>query len=77
MLVVLLDKDRVEFQWLSNHHHQTGRSRCVSPTAESKFTLEQATKSQRGSRGIAVLFSIGARGGWVVDVMPRSLYSRD
>jgi hypothetical protein len=32
-----------------------------------KFTLEQATKAQRGSRGIAPLINIGARWGWVVN----------
>jgi len=33
-----------------------------------KSTLEQAIKTQRGSRGIAILF--GARYNWVVNVMP-------
>ena len=32
-----------------------------------KFTLEQATKAQTGSRGIAVNFNLGTRwGGWLV-----------
>jgi hypothetical protein len=30
-----------------------------------KFTLEQATKAQRESRGIALLFNLGAGRGWV------------
>jgi len=30
---------------------------------EVKFTLEQATKVQRGSRGLALLFNFGARWG--------------
>ena len=37
---------------------RTGRSGVQIPTVKVKvkFTLEQATKTQRGSRGIAVLF---------------------
>ena len=42
-----------------------------------KFTLEQATKAQRWSRGIALLFLYPWRSmGWVVNVMPRPLYLR-
>jgi hypothetical protein len=37
-----------------------------------KFSLEQATKAQRGSIGIALLFFyLGARWGWVVNSTPR------
>jgi len=38
---------------------------------KAKFTLEQAMKAQRWSRGIALLFgNLGARWGWVVNVTP-------
>jgi hypothetical protein len=37
-----------------------------------KFTLEQATKAQRGSRGIALLFVE-----WVVSATPRALYYQE
>ena len=40
-----------------------------------KLNLEQATKAQRGSTGIALLFfNLGARWGWVVNATPRPLY---
>jgi hypothetical protein len=45
-----------------------------------KFTLEQATKAQRGSRGTAQLYSflnLGVRWGWVVNATPRPLYPRE
>jgi hypothetical protein len=42
-----------------------------------KFTLEQAAKAQKGSRGIAVLFNLGARWGWVVSATPRPLYPQE
>jgi hypothetical protein len=43
-----------------------------------KFTLEQSTKAQRGSRGIAVLFPWPRRlEGWVVNATPRPLYLRE
>ena len=35
----------------------------VKLTVKVKVTLEQASKAQRGSRGIAVLFNFGARWG--------------
>jgi hypothetical protein len=41
-----------------------------------KVTLEQATKAQRGNRAIALLFILGARWRWVVNVTPRPLYPR-
>jgi hypothetical protein len=41
-----------------------------------KFTLEQAAKAQRGSRGIALVFNLGARWGWVVNDTLRPLYPR-
>jgi hypothetical protein len=37
-----------------------------------QFTPEQATKAQRGSRGIALLFNLGARWGWVVNSTPQT-----
>ena len=40
-----------------------------------KFTLEQAMKAQKGSRGIALLFlNLGTRWGWMVNAMPWPLY---
>jgi hypothetical protein len=39
-----------------------------------KSTLENATKAQRGSRGIGVLFNFGARWGLAVSSMSRPLY---
>jgi hypothetical protein len=43
-----------------------------------KFTLEQATKAQRGSRGIALLsLYLGARWRWVINATPRPLYPRE
>ena len=41
-----------------------------------KLTLEQATKAQKGSRGIYSFFNLGARWGWVVNETPRPLYPR-
>lgn len=36
------------------------------------FALAQAIKTQRGSRGTALLFfNLGASWGWVINVMPR------
>jgi hypothetical protein len=37
-----------------------------------KFTLEETTKAQRGSRVIALLFNLGARWEWVVNATPPS-----
>jgi len=37
----------------------------------------KATKVQRWSRGIALLFNFGARWGWVVNATPRPLYPRE
>jgi len=44
-----------------------------------KFTLEEATKAQRGSRCIALysFINLGAGWGWVVNAMPRPLYPRE
>jgi len=40
-------------------------SQSVKIKVKVKFTLEQATKAQRGSRGTVLLFNLGARwGGW-------------
>jgi hypothetical protein len=41
------------------------------------FTLEQATKNQRGSRGIVLLFNLGAEWEYVVNVTPRPLYPQE
>ena len=42
-----------------------------------KLTLEQATKTQKGSIDVALLFFLSARWGWVVNAMVRSLYRRE
>jgi hypothetical protein len=42
-----------------------------------KVTLEQATKAQKGSRGIPLLFNLGTRRGCVVNAKPRPLYPRE
>ena len=43
-----------------------------------KLTPEQATKAQKGSRGIRTLFfNLGARWEWVVNPTPRPLYPRE
>ena len=43
-----------------------------------KFTLEQATKAQRGSRVILYsFFNLDARWGWVVNATARLLYPRE
>jgi hypothetical protein len=40
-----------------------------------KFNLEQATKAQRGSSGVDLLFfNLGAKWGWVVNATSRPLY---
>ena len=41
-----------------------------------KVALEQVIKAQRGSTGIALLFKLGARWGWMVNATPRRLYTR-
>jgi hypothetical protein len=42
-----------------------------------KFSLEQATKAQRRSRGITLLFNLSARWEWVINTTPRPLYPRE
>jgi hypothetical protein len=43
-----------------------------------KFTIKQATKAHRGSRGIALLFlDLSTRKGWVVSTTPRLLYPQE
>jgi len=46
----------------------------VEVKVKVKFTLEKSTKAQRGRRGIAQFFNLGARWGWVVNATPRPLY---
>jgi hypothetical protein len=42
------------------------------------LTLEQDTKTQRGSRGIVLLFlNLAARWGWGVNATPQPLYPRE
>ena len=36
--------------------HRSRASNCCTVKVKVKFTLEQATKAERGSRGIALLF---------------------
>ena len=56
--------------WIIQKSHLTGK------LTKLKFTLEQTTKAQRRSRGIAVLFlNLAARWGWVVNGTPQSLYA--
>ena len=51
---------------------------CVSVKVKVKFTLEQATKAERGSRGISLIFfNLGSRLGWVFIATPLSLYARE
>jgi len=69
-------------RWTAYCCHVVSRCclRLLSPEeaqVKVKVNLEQATKAQRGSRGIAVLFNLGARWGWVVSAMPRPLYPRE
>jgi hypothetical protein len=43
-----------------------------------RFSLEQATKAQRRSKGIALLFNLGARrGGWLTPRCGRFTPGRD
>jgi hypothetical protein len=43
-----------------------------------KFTLEQATKAERGSTGTALLFfDLGARWVWVVNAKTQLLYTQE
>jgi hypothetical protein len=43
-----------------------------------KFTLEQATKAQRGNRGtLYSFFNFGARWRWVFSATSRPLYPRE
>ena len=44
----------------------------------TNFSIEQATKAQRSSRGIALLFFLNsALDGWVVKATPRPLYAQE
>jgi hypothetical protein len=52
-------------------HHQANKVKV-------KFTLEQAMKAQRGSRGILYSsLNLCARWGWVVNATPRPRYPRE
>jgi hypothetical protein len=47
-------------------------------TVKLKFTLEQAMKTQRESRGIVYsYFNLSARWGWMVNTMPWPIYPRE
>jgi hypothetical protein len=52
-------------------------SRGASQLVKVTFTLEEAMKVQRGRKGIALLFHLGARWGWVINAKPRPLYLRE
>ena len=45
--------------------------------AQVQFTQQQHIKAQTGSTVIALIFNLGARGGWVVNATPRLLYPRE
>jgi hypothetical protein len=51
----------------------------VKVKVKVKFTLEQATKAQRGSKGIQLysFFNLGTRWRWVVNATPWPLYPRE
>ena len=50
----------------------------IKVNVKLNFALEQATKSQRGSRGIVLLFPEPRRYmWWVVNATPRPLYPRE
>ena len=45
---------------------------------EVKFAVEEAMKSQRGIKGIALLFlNLGTRWDWTANATPRPLYPRE
>jgi hypothetical protein len=47
----------------------------VTVKVKVKFSPEEAMKAQRGSKGIVLLFNLGAREECVVNVTPGPLYS--
>jgi hypothetical protein len=55
-------------------NHKTRRLESHNVKVKVKFTLEQATKAQKGNRCIAVLFNFGARWGGCINATPRPLY---
>jgi len=58
------------------HNWIIQKSQLTSKLTKVKFTLERATKTQRGSKGIAVLFlNLAARWGWVMNATLPSLYA--
>jgi len=58
------------------HNWIIQKSHLTDKLTKLNFTLEQTTKAQRGSRGLAVLFlNLTDRWGWVVSATPRSLYA--
>jgi len=52
---------------------------CLQVKVKIKYTLEQATRAQRWSRGIASTLSLTSAldWGWVVSATPRPLYPRE
>jgi len=59
-------------------HLRRNTSELSTIDVKVKFTLEQAMKAQRESRGVALLFfNLDAGWGWVVNATPRPLYSRE
>jgi len=52
--------------------HQLYNPTTVKVKVKVKFTLEQATKAQKGSRGTALIsfFNLGTRWGWMVNTTP-------
>ena len=61
----------------------TARSKCrhnlfAKVKVKVNFAVQEATKAQRWSRGIALLFPlVRSYMGWVVNATPRPLYPRD
>jgi len=65
-----------EYMFTNIPHFKRNQLIDTKGTVKVQFTLEQATKAQRGSTGIALpLFNLGARWLWVVNATPRPLYS--
>jgi len=64
-----------EISNISDIRSQYGNDNCK---IKVKFTLQQATKAQRGSKCVALLFLQSQRWmGWVVNATPRPLYPRE
>jgi hypothetical protein len=58
---------------------RVSKSTVTEEVKKVKCMLQQATKTQRGSRGIAVhsFFNLSARRGWVASASPWLVYPRE